>query len=353
VTTEPTSPTRDGEVAGSNRWLFILSIHVLAAVAWYVLMPGGFPLLSGRWLANRGMPIAVGALAAGGLIARFARNVSLLRFIAFTVLTSWCAATITASLAFPFSLRRFGIAALAGVAYVAFAYHRSFIRRSFVMIRLRTLLSMGLGTALGVTAPLTQRAADPSTKPVDQFVPAIDRDLMSLEVSNSIQMDGGTLIRPTLGTVRLRNGARFIEIEPLLTFQSRSPDRFWTIFAPSKYRIGPRRQAESQFVSPAFAQVDYRDGPRGVLQVANEQADGTIEITAWSQLDEAVFSHLNTFCRLIVSGFRSLGQSTRLASQCDWLTERPTISFTSCKQAVARRGRLTIWRKADLGLATG
>ena len=46
------------------------------------------------------------------------------------------------------------------------------------------------------------------------------------------------------GTIDLECGGLRIELRPLLTFHSRSPDRFWTIFAPRQEARGPSPEAD-------------------------------------------------------------------------------------------------------------
>ena len=50
-------------------WLVVLAGHIAVALAWFALMPGGFPIDSPRFWSNRVAPIAVVAAAVAAVDA--------------------------------------------------------------------------------------------------------------------------------------------------------------------------------------------------------------------------------------------------------------------------------------------
>jgi hypothetical protein len=107
-----------------------------------------------------------------------------------------------------------------------------------------------------------------------------------------------------------------IDVQPLLTFESRSPDRCWTVFAPLRDRIGPQRKLTAVEHLSESVRAAYRDDGLHVLEI-HALASGATEIEAWTELPQPVFSHLNSCCTLTIRGHRRLA-----------------ISFSPCPDAV-------------------
>src|SRR5262245_31857310 len=121
-------------------------------------MPGGFPALSARWLANRVIPVLFMTAVLAGFYALHRRNTIMLRAVMLGITTYWLVAAITATIVFPWSALKFGAPAFAWSAYVAFACWRSITELSYASSQAATLLSVALGSAIGITAPLTRRS---------------------------------------------------------------------------------------------------------------------------------------------------------------------------------------------------
>src|SRR5207253_2437393 len=110
-------------------------------------------------------------------------------------------------------------------------------------------------------------------------------------------------------------GGATIAIHPLLTFYSRSPDRFWTVFASNTDREGPPRTLAGMSRDTNTLSLDYRDDDRSRLSVtALPQA---LRIEAVSRLPSEVYSHLNSFCELGLAG-----------------VEKPALSFSPCPKLI-------------------
>jgi hypothetical protein len=258
----------------------VLLLHAAGAAAAWWLLPQGFPADHPRFWANTAVPLSLVALSLLALLVpRVGRAMTAgLPALWVGMACAWMGASPRTG-ALP--------ALLLGLVGLLLG------------LRARRLLSPGsagelwLSVALllgaGATCALAQRAPDPSTRPLGAPEPLALREAPELRVHE------GT------GRVGLEVGALRLDLEPLLTFRSRSPDRGWVLFAPEATRDGPGRQLLGQ----QGATLTYRDDGLSTLSVGRD-AQGVATIEAVTQLDAPVWSHLNTFLVLWVSGHQQL-----------------------------------------------
>ena len=97
-------------------------------------------------------------------------------------------------------------------------------------------------------------------------------------------------------------GDRTLEVRPLLTFQSRSPDGCWVAFATRAIREGPERQLTGSKPNGSKMSLLYRDDDRSILTIDATDATGLLRMEAMSQIPNTVWSHLNTFAELRMTG---------------------------------------------------
>jgi hypothetical protein len=100
------------------------------------------------------------------------------------------------------------------------------------------------------------------------------------------------------GQVHAQVGPLQLDIEPLLTFHSRSPDGFWTIF--SKQRVDPLTRRSARQSGPLL-DIEYTAARRLRVDAS------TLRIHASRDLHEIVYSHLNSFTTIRVRGHHHLG----------------------------------------------
>jgi hypothetical protein len=98
----------------------------------------------------------------------------------------------------------------------------------------------------------------------------------------------------------------FMTIDPLLTFISRSPDRFWIAFAPREMREPPRTKLTRWSREGSILQTCYENnlGTSG-LRVSATGDDGA-EVESITRISEPIYSHLNTFCEITLAGHSKL-----------------------------------------------
>jgi hypothetical protein len=279
-------------------WLGLLTAHGTAAVAWWWLLPGGFPMGHPRFWVNEALPVLVLAMV---VAIRFAvwekqrvRNSLLAMFPVF-----WLAVAIAGRIIFPQSGRWFFLAPMVlGLAMLGMV----------VAARPRparwTWLLMPLVALLGVLMPLAERGVDPDTHPAGAVAPVLPDPLVPPSELRSIVLGPEIRLDPGDPVVTLNRGRFTLAVQPLLTFISRSPDRCWTLFASRAQRDGPRRRLIHLEHTPQGVRMVHRDDTTSSMEAGLR--DGALEIDASTELSSPIYSHLNTFTELTISGHRKL-----------------------------------------------
>jgi hypothetical protein len=164
------------------------------------------------------------------------------------------------------------------------------------------------GVVIGVAAAWSQRGADPDTHPRNDAAPSLAGDDPGLPTGLIPLGDDGA-IQTTDGAVSWRRGQLRVVARSLLTFESRSPDRCWTVFAPPSERVAPPRALASVRRGPRSVMFSFNDADDQSLTEVVTLNDGRLSIDAFSVLRAPVYSHLNTFAELSVQGHHQLALS--------------------------------------------
>lgn len=261
-----------------------LGVHLVGAAYALTMLPRGFPVGALHFWSNTGLPILSCVVALTALLGTTKTWCGV--DLAMTALAAgWLAAIVTGALVFPDSLP-FSRAALPGVIAIALC---------LVAWRLRSrgsIVAAPLGALAGVLVILAQQAPRPSTHP-----------------------SGGTLAtEPIHDSMIVRCGAQVVQLSPILTFESRSPDRTWTVISPIKAGAALEEQHSSLV-------VHRTDSGEGDIASA--------ELEAISRLDVPVYAHLDSFARIDFDFRATIAFSTTGATQfpievSDYPTGRPT-----------------------------
>ncbi len=268
------------------RWKPVLAslvvlLHVPAAVLVLWLLPQGFPVAHPKFVANTALPwmgLGLGALSVGLAARGASRGVfGLVLALAF----AWAAAGVAALVWFPVSLPRAPFALLGvGVALGIGAWRIG---------RLRAWQSLPfamLGLAGGAAAAYAQRAETASTRPsaVEVQAPGPDGDPTRENGVPELSAAGGIL--------GLACGQGRIVVEPLLSFESRSPDRTWTLLAPPDH-FGDHRQHQATQREGADVRAWYTDIGTTSLHVWKH--GDALEVEARTRLAADVYAHLDAW----------------------------------------------------------
>ena len=312
-TPQPQTPPAAEMTRRVRRWAIVLFVDPgLGALGWWWAMPGGFPVDHPRFWANRVVPILFVVVAAAGIWSLGAPRHAIARALLLSLAGVWLATALSWWLYFPHSARRIGIATAVLAALSLWAAWGAALRtRKFWKLALPLLVA---ALALGAALPRTQRAAAPSTRPLNVPLPELVSDRFPWEVE-AVAVDRGVFVDPRVQSVdMIRTGDgdvpdAAVSIRPLLTFISRSPDRCWTNLAPRRHRLGPRRRLSGVTHAPGVVEASYVDDGGSWMRISSrrdsvndDDGGADVQIDAVTTLPAPVYSHLNSFCQITFAG---------------------------------------------------
>lgn len=306
-------------MAAVRRSLLVFFVAGAAsAVGWWCLMPHGFPVAHRRFWVNTILPWALLGSCLFGILAASLRMFGAMKALSLLSGTAMFSAALSAACIFPESIfgRLFFCALVCGALGICLpvTVFRALpdapgLRRALKVV------CVAVGFLCGVGAVWAQRSTSPGTAPHGGTVPECTGKLDNS--GDAIRLVSQVTVFPSRKKVTVTAGPSSLSVSPMLTFHSRSPDRCWTIFAADERRVGPQRLLDGAFRDGPTVTLSYRDDDRSWLQVNAAPADGVIGVEAVSSLPEAVYSHLNTFCELDITG-----------------TGRLALSFSPCPEPI-------------------
>ncbi len=283
-------------------WSTVLASHLALAVAWWRLMPGGFPSSSTEFWVNQVAPAVPFALAALAIVGQTRSGAAIFAPLLTVFPLFWMSFAISARLTFPSSIGGgWNIPFFAGVL-LSVMWARQFHRS-----RPRAWLLLLFGVPAiwaGWVAPSSQRAGEPATSPTNLSLPEVPAGASE---PRFIRLTKDAQIHPSDGRVVIRRDQLVLTVQPMLSFADRSPDRFWTTFADPPDNKATNRRFASVRRDGARWLLAYRDEDLSVLDVGIR--DGAIDIDSRSRLPQPVFSHLNRFAEVTIVGHRRLSVS--------------------------------------------
>jgi hypothetical protein len=274
------------------------------------MMPQGFPVMHARFWVNSVLPPLAAAMCLLGIIAAVRKWDAVLKCLVLVGGAVMVSAGVAGKFCFPQSVSGLLFIAVAiGVVIALMSGGLSlWVLRKKSVPRWVTVLCLGVGILLGVFLPWSQRAMESATKPCgsDVLTPSLT---LPGDVGDLLPLSDRVAVSPGDGRVRVALDEATLDVYPLLSFRSRSPDRCWTLFAPRSTNVLPRRSLLGMSRGTGDVILEYKDDGFSRLEVAGDDAEGVASIEAKSYLPYAVYSHLNSFCELYFSGSGSLGLS--------------------------------------------
>jgi hypothetical protein len=274
------------------------------------LAPGGFPVWHARFWINGVFPLALLGLVGSAVAASRGRRDDWLRALLAAFPAGWGAAAVMARVVFPVTFERLFwpplyVAVLMGAAvYLTFRRHGAMPGRPIVAVAVPAALA-------GAMVPLSQCAPAPDTHPLGYSMPVPVVPAQPPSVADVLQeWPGGRLrVHPGDGSVSIKAGRLTVRAEPLLKFISRSPDGCWGILAPPRQRDGPDLVLRSALILGGRLVLQYRADYDATLRIAPDHGTGPIRLEALALLPRPIFSHLNAFCDLHITGHKRLALS--------------------------------------------
>jgi hypothetical protein len=280
-------------------WLALLALHIGIAAVWWWLMPHGFPSSTREYWLNEVAPLAVIALLATALLLRGKASEALLPPVLAAIIVFWMACGIASRITFTASCESLWKLPFIGGAVLAALWVQKF-RHHLRPLWLVPLFVLPAALA-GWDFPDWQRAPDPTTSPAGAALPdlptaTIDHHLIKLSKSVQVRVDDARVV--------LRRDPLLLNVQPLLTFVDRSPDRSWTALAPAEENFATRRTLAAKLHDSNGWRLVYKDEDASVLDVTAR--DNGVQLEARSRLARPVFAHVNSFTQLTIQGHHKL-----------------------------------------------
>jgi hypothetical protein len=284
--------------------------HLVVCGAYWWLSPKGFPVGHPRFWLNSVLPIAVAALCTGLIVAhRRSRGLSGLTVVCVSL--AWGAAAFAGSVMFPSSLRWLWVIGL-GALLLGALCSRWLVHGERVS-RLVSLPCLAIAFALGWFVIWAQRPDLASTIPMNVSPPTLAAPSNDPAPDFPITFGAGHVFQPSAQHLTAVHGELKVTCTPLLDFDRISPDGFWSIFAPARKQYDgqkvtiPRPSVQSHSISAGLNAIHYSDG--SVVEFPVSAAPDGFEVTAHTPVERDTYSHLNSYCFLIITGVNALSLS--------------------------------------------
>jgi len=279
-------------------WLFVVLVHFLGAIGWVWLMPGGFPHLHARTISNRLLPLLLIAWSLQTLRAGWKKRPAAVSALLLSAPVGWLACAVVSGIVFPTS------AALIWLVVVAIALAAALTLRKSVILWPTFFINVIFMAFIGAALPICLRAPSAGTLPNSRTVlHEIPHLSDPTPVARSVALNSGVRVQTGSGEVWLNAGKLTVYVEPMLTFSSVSPDGSWVIFARKGDRVPPLRRLTG-WEKRESAIVSQFEGGDWLRVVSDSETEATI--LAVSTLRKPVYSHLNVFTTLMITGHDQL-----------------------------------------------
>jgi hypothetical protein len=308
-------------------WSVLFLLHVVAAFGWWWVMPGGFPVSHPRFWVNSVLPWVVMVTAIAGVRAIHRRQSGPTAVLTTVAAVFWMTIVVAGCVVFPITARGRLFSGL--LVLLAAAGARIGLAPAWSRSRRAELGGAAAAIAAALLVVFSQRGPAPSTHPSDvrinDFGPDrnVDKGIVLIQRGDRVQ------ILPGDGSASFAAGNALVEVKPLVHFESRSPDRCWTILAPPAARRPlPLREVGRKW-EDKLVRIRYYE-PAQTLSVDTSEPDSCL-LEGVTQLDEPVYSHLNSFSEVRVEGhggelsltFSPCGDVTFTVPSSDYPVGRP------------------------------
>lgn len=287
----------------------VLALHLIAGIVALVLLPRGFGLTNVHLWSNTVVPaVSVSASVAAFVRLLFRRSWAPVGALVAAAAGGWTVAVFVGAFLFPSSMTLSRCAAPMAVASALLGLAWWARERAAV-----TVTALVIGGALGAVEVYAQRAPSPSTRPSGGTLAEVRGEAASDEAAT------GQIIVPC-GKGKLR-------LNPLLSFQSRSPDATWVLLAADD-ELRQRRVLTHYAKTPNGFRASYTDDGDSTL-VATKDKSGALDIEGLTRLSSPVYSHLNTWTVIHLAfdaalSFGPTGATRFPVEPADYPAGRPT-----------------------------
>ncbi|WP_165249925.1 hypothetical protein [Paludisphaera soli] len=288
-------------------WLLVLGFHAVGAAGWWWLAPGGFPVADPLSWRNRVAPPLVLALVVSSVFwSRRPDGGPKLAAALGALPIAWLAGAMVLLVGFRTGLRDpLFLAPAAFAAVLAAAHLGTFRRRASGATSARWAVGLRLGAvAFGLLTAAASLPRPAGTRPASE--PHSLATLPREDVNARLGPDA--FVQLGEGSTSLKAGRLRLTVQPLLRFLERSPDGRPTVLVPRAEREGRDSRLIGSAATGGGLDLRYRSDFDASLQV-EARDDRTIWLESLTILPIPVWSHLNSFCDVDVTGHRRLSLS--------------------------------------------
>ena len=287
---------------------FLFFCYGMAFAGWWYVSPKGFPLELPRFWTNAVIPPVVILAYCAGLWGVVRKNCFLLKTLFTTLTVATISVVVTSQLLYPISMRPFFfVPACLWCLFLLLIVWRVF--RLPIKSGNRTpwglACSILFAVAVGAFLPWSQKSLRASTHPINESLPEKIFTEWNIPREPVCLLEKATLHAETRRILFESETSR-LDIYPMLRFISRSPDRFWTLFAARKDRIGPQRKLAGYCKQEDTITLKYTDDEQSILEVEPFKDRNAIAICSYTSINRPVYSHLNSFTTIQFQGSEKL-----------------------------------------------
>jgi hypothetical protein len=301
-----------GYILINTVWIVIFAIYAAIAGIWWWIEPQGFPMSHPKFWANFAIPMIIIFASIIGMLSIVLSRGGITKTLVIFFVGLFISAFTFSLIQFPISfgpsngLRFLAYVIVAGgscLLLLLFAIGIFWFYPKQTTPYMPVTVAAVISLIFGVGVVQTQQSLPGATIPLNKSIPLEFQNLSPAigGFQEPVVLNSGDLIWPRQATVQTRCGDLKIEIVPLLTFTSRSPDRFWTLFAPPGENIIQRRTLSGFAHSPKQVLMSYIDDGRSWLEVKGGGRE-PLRLDSYTHLPKPVFSHLNYYMYLRISG---------------------------------------------------
>lgn len=279
----------------------MLALHAALAGTAFRLLPHGFPFLHPRTVLGTLAPwtMIAGSFAVGGLLWLAPRTGARCLPV---IPAFWSSTALGLIVVFPET--GWAVARPMGFAALVLALLAGFTCRGQRALAL--LPAVLVGVLFGQVTVHCERPAPAKTRPLHR--PPPQRPAEPAEAASPrMELAADLVVDGTEAQVTWRGRRATVSLSPVLTFDRTSPDGFWSLFAPLAPRTPPSTATTAQDELRLW-------NPDGTLRLQVTRGNGLpgegtreVHLEASTVLVRQVYSHLNSFTTVTVSGHRRLG----------------------------------------------
>jgi len=298
-----------GQAIARIACVVVLLLHLVAGIEALLLLPHGFKLTDVHLWSNTVVP-AVSVVVTVAAVVRYLflrKSPMPLGVLVAAAAGGWLVAIVTGGILYRASMPVTRLAAPAAFALALSALAWWSKERTVV-----SAVALVAGGALGALEVFAQRAAEPSTRPAGGALAEVQGEAVSDDAAT------GQIVVPC--------GKGKIRVNPMLTFQSRSPDRTWVLLAPPEDLR--KQRALTHYTKTANGlRASYTDDGESTLVVTKDKS-GAVDIEALTRLPVPVYAHLDTWTTIHLSfdatvSFGPTGPTRFSFEPADYPTGRP------------------------------